>query len=187
MYELQYGSTKARSVGVLQSGPCHDRSAARSSLPSFNYLGLVIFACLTGVPVSKFMFNNNNKKTTKKVVQLHKNKSSLYTIRCLEVMSVKIASPAARQMFWVLHTAKVFVCKQWCGFEFQSGWQRSVELPFEAIKRKKKFYICQPHPKQTLQELFIWPHYMHFFHSLSILVTCGITLVDFPTTGYCFD
>ena len=37
--------------------------------------------------------------------------------------------------------AKVFVCKQWRGFDFDSGWQRSVELPFEAIERGKKFYL----------------------------------------------
>ena len=36
---------------------------------------------------------------------------------------------------------KVFVCKQWRGFEFDSGWQWSVELPFEAIERGKKFYL----------------------------------------------
>ena len=35
---------------------------------------------------------------------------------------------------------KIFVCKQWRGFEFDSGWQRSVKLPFEAIERGKKFY-----------------------------------------------
>ena len=40
-----------------------------------------------------------------------------------------------------LPIAKVFVCKQWHGFEFDSGWQRSVELPFEAIERGKKFYL----------------------------------------------
>ena len=37
--------------------------------------------------------------------------------------------------------AKVFVCKQWRVFEFDSGWQRSVEHPFEAIERGKKFYM----------------------------------------------
>ena len=34
--------------------------------------------------------------------------------------------------------AKVFVCKQWRGFEFDSGWQRSVDLPFEAIRTRKE-------------------------------------------------
>ena len=47
--------------------------------------------------------------------------------------SLKLLSPTP--------IAKVFVYKQWRGFEFDSGWQRSVELPFEAIKRKKKFYL----------------------------------------------
>ena len=40
-----------------------------------------------------------------------------------------------------LPIAKVFVCKQWPGFEFDSVWQRSVELPFKAIERRKKFYF----------------------------------------------
>ena len=42
---------------------------------------------------------------------------------------------------YLYHIAKVFVCKQWRGFEFDSGWQRSVELPFEAIERGKKLYL----------------------------------------------
>ena len=57
-------------------------------------------------------------------------------------LSIKIHMCISQNQFtqhWFI--AKVFVCKQWRGFGFDSGWQRSLELPFEASKRRKKFYL----------------------------------------------
>ena len=48
-------------------------------------------------------------------------------------------TPCTDAMFARYVIAKDFVCKQWRGFEFDSGWQQSVEHSFEAIERGKKF------------------------------------------------
>ena len=65
----------------------------------------------------KKMLHQKNYSTIKKLLTSHENKNDN------------------------LNIAKGFVCKRWRGFEFDSGWQRSVELPFEAIERGNKFYL----------------------------------------------